>query len=233
VDGRSGSPRIFVAGFSRGVLFACLYAAAHTGNVEGLVILDGSIGHGRRGSPPRGVYADDVSGKHLTWDKRQALMRLVINDPNAPALLPQFKSAADNLNHVIYDSAGFGGKGGLANPVAGLADPSVLARVLIRYDRYWPNVQDYEDSFTPAMEGSLRNSKIPVLAFSSTNISPRWPQEVAKTAFLTGNDDVSVKTLHNWGHLDVICGTRADDQVFATVLAWLNRHSQAASESGE
>ena len=50
-----------------------------------------------------------------------------------------------------------------------LADPSVLARVLVRYDRYWPNVQDYEDSFTPAMEASLKNSNLPVLAFSSTN----------------------------------------------------------------
>ena len=225
--------QIFVAGFSRGVLFACLYAAAHPNNVEGLVLFDGAIGHVRRGSPPRGVYADDVSGKHLTWDKRQALMELVINDPSAPAPLPQFKSAADNLNHMVYDSAGFGGKGGLANPIAGLADPSVLAAVLIRYDRYWPNVQDYEDSFTPVMGASLRNSKIPVLAFSSTNISPQWPKEVAKSATLTGSHDVSVKTLHNWGHLDVICGTRAQDQVFAPVVVWLDRHSQAASESGE
>src|SRR5438132_8255694 len=166
--------QIFVGGFSRGALFACLDAAAHPEKVKGLVIFDGGIGHGRRGSPPRGIYADDVSGQHLTWEKRQALMQLVISNPNAPAPLPQFKSAADNLDHVVYDSAGFGGKGGLANPFAGLADPSVLARVLVRYDRYWPNVQDYEDSFTPAMEASLKNSNLPVLAFRSTNISSEW-----------------------------------------------------------
>lgn len=225
--------RIFLAGFSRGALFAYLYAAAHPEYVKGLVILDGYINHGRRGSPPRGTYADDVSGKHLTWDKRQQLMRAVINDPNAPAPLPQFKSAADNLSHVVYDSAGFGGKGGLANPVAGLADPSVLARVLIRYDRYWPNVQDCEDSFTPAMAASLGSSGIPVLAFSSTNISPNWPQEVAKSAASTGSQDVTVNNLHNWGHLDVICGTRAEHQVFAPLIVWLKRHSQAASEPGE
>ena len=228
----SRRPQIFLAGFSRGALFAYLYAAAHPENVNGLVIFDGAIGHGRRGSPPPGIYADDVSGKHLTWDKRQALMRLVINDPSGPAPLPQFKTAADNLNHVVYDSAGFGGKGGLANPFAGLADPSVLARVLVRYDRYWPNVQDYEDSFTPLMAKSLGNSKIPVLAFSSTNIAPDWAQGVATSAASTGSRDITVNILRNWGHLDVICGTFAEHQVYAPALVWLKRHSQAASDSG-
>jgi pimeloyl-ACP methyl ester carboxylesterase len=228
----SGRRKIFLAGFSRGAFFAYLYAAAYPENVKGLIIFDGAIGHGRRGSPPPGVYADDVSGKHLTWDKRQALMRLVINHPDGPAPLPQFKSAADNLNHVVYDSAGFGGKGGLANPFAGLAEPSVLAQVLIRYDRYWPNVQDYEDSFTPLMANSLENSRVPVLAFSSTNIAPDWAQKVAKSAGATGSRDVTVNTLHDWGHLDVICGTHAEHQVFAHALLWLKQHSQAASDSG-
>jgi pimeloyl-ACP methyl ester carboxylesterase len=228
----SGRAQFFLAGFSRGALFAYLYAAAHPENVKGLLIFDGAIGHGRRGAPPPGIYADDVSGKHLTWEKRQALMRLVINNPEAPAPLPQFQSAADNLNHVVYDSAGFGGKGGLANPFAGLADPSVLARVMIRYDRYWPNVQDYEDSFTPLLASSLRNSKIPVLAFSSTNIAADWPQGVAKSAASTGSQDVSIKILRNWGHLDVICGKLAEQQVFAATLDWLKRQSQAASDSG-
>jgi pimeloyl-ACP methyl ester carboxylesterase len=223
---------IFLAGFSRGALFAYLYAAAHPDKIKGLVIFDGVIGHGRQGSPPPGVYADDVGGKHLTWDKRQTLMQLVISTPNAPAPLPQFRSAAENLSHVVYESAGFGGRGGLANPVAGLASPSVLAEVLIRYDRYWPNVQDYENSFTSLVAASLSNSKIPVLAFSSTNIAPKWHEEVAKSASSTGSRDVTVKVLKNWGHLDVICGTQAEHEVFAPVLLWLKRHSHAASESG-
>ncbi len=225
--------KIFLAGFSRGALFAYLQTAAHAEHIMGLVIFDGGIGHKRQGSPPPGIYADDVSGKHLTWNKRQALIELVIENPDAPAPVPQFKSAADNLSHVVYDSAGFGGKGGLANPLAGLADPSVLARVLVRYDRYWPNVQDYEDSFTPLMASSLKGSKIPVMAFTSTNISHQWPEEVARAASSTGSSDVTIKKLDNWGHLDVICGTKAEQQVFLPVLVWLKQHSQAASESGE
>jgi hypothetical protein len=104
--------------------------------------------------------------------------------------------------------------------------------VLIRYDRYWPNVQDYEDSFTPPLAQSLINSKIPVLAFSSTNIAPDWSQAVAKSAASTGSSDVTTKILSNWGHLDVICGTRAESQVFSPVLSWLKQHGQAASDSG-
>lgn len=218
--------RLFVSGFSRGVDFAYLYAAAHPARVEGLVLFDGWIGHGRAGAPPAGVYADNVGGKHLTWDRREALLKLVIADPEAPAPLPKYKSASDNLNHVVYDSAGFGGKGGLSNPFGGFSDPAVLAQVLIQYDRYWPAVQDYEDSFGPRAAASLAKSKIPVLAFSSTNIAPDWPQSVAKSAGATGSKDVTVKALKGWGHLDVICGTHAEAEVFAPAAAWLKRHQK-------
>jgi pimeloyl-ACP methyl ester carboxylesterase len=221
-----GQHKVFVAGFSRGAFFACLYAAAYPDNVQGLILYDGIIGHGRSGSPPPGIYADDVSGRHLTWSKREALMRLVIENPQAPAPIPQFKTAAENLDHVVYDSAGFGGKGGLANPFGGFDNPVVLARVLVRYDRYWPNVQDFEDSFTPALAESLRHSKIPVLAFSSSNMAPNWPQTVAKTAAATGSYDVTVKNLPGWGHLDVICGNQAESEVFAPTLQWLKQRQR-------
>jgi pimeloyl-ACP methyl ester carboxylesterase len=222
----TGRDRIFVAGFSRGVNFAYLYAAAHPARVAGLVLFDGWIGHGRPGAPPIGVYADDVGGKHLTWDKREALLKLVIANPGAPAPIAKYKSASDNLNHVVYDSAGFGGKGGLSNPFGGFSDPSVLAQVLIQYDRYWPTVQDYEDSFGAGAAASLARSKIPVLAFSSSNIAPDWPQNVAKSAASTGSKDITVKALNGWGHLDVICGTHAEAEVFAPAVAWLKRHQK-------
>jgi hypothetical protein len=152
-------------------------------------------------------------------------MRLVITNPGAPAPIPQFKTAAENLNHVVYDSAGFGGKGGLANPLGGFADPSVLAPMLIRYDRYWPTVQDYEDSFTPLLAKALAGSNIPLIAFSSTNIALEWADSVAKSATSTGSRNVTVKKLRNWGHLDVICGTYAESQVFVPALQWLRHNS--------
>jgi pimeloyl-ACP methyl ester carboxylesterase len=220
---RTGEQRIVVAGFSRGVSFAYLFAVEHPQNVAGLLLFDGYIGHGETGSPPAGIYAEDVAGKHLTWDKRAALLKLVIDNPHAPAPIAKYKDAADNLDHVVYDSAGFGGKGGLANPIGGFYDPAILARVLITYDRYWPIVQNYEDSFPPAVMAGLRRSRIPVFAFSSTNIAPDWPDRVVKSAASTGSNDMHVTRLQGWGHLDVICGTHAVRDVFTPALEWLRR----------
>jgi pimeloyl-ACP methyl ester carboxylesterase len=219
----TGQRRIVVAGFSRGVSFAYLYAAQHPQNIAGLLLFDGYIGHGETGAPPAGIYAEDVAGKHLTWDKRAALLKLVIDNPHAPAPVAKYKDAADNLNHVVYDSAGFGGKGGLANPIGGFSDPAILARVLITYDRYWPIVQDYADSFPPAVMAALRRSKTPVFAFSSTNIAPDWADRVANSASSTGSANVHVTRLQGWGHLDVICGGHAVRAVFAPARAWLTQ----------
>jgi pimeloyl-ACP methyl ester carboxylesterase len=206
----TGRRRIVVAGFSRGVEFAYLYAAAHRDSVAGLMMFDGYIWPPSAGAPPAKINAWDVAGKHLTWDKRDALLRLVIENPNAPAPLPQYKDAADNLDHVVYGSADFDGKGGLANPFGGFADASVLAPVLLALDRYWPAVQDYGEPFTPDLKEALHHSQIPVLAFSSTNIAADWPAKVRASASSTGSADVAVKQLDGWGHLDIICGTHAE-----------------------
>jgi pimeloyl-ACP methyl ester carboxylesterase len=219
----TGRKRIFVGGFSRGVSFAYLYAALHPGRVAGLMLFDGWIPD-HKASPPSARYADDIGGRHLTYEKREVLLKIVIKDPNAPAPIPKYKTAGENLEHVVYDSADFGGHGGLANPMGGFSTPDVLARVLIRYDRYWPAIQNGEKSFTPAILESLERSKIPVLAFSSTNISKEWPARVTKSASSTGSSDVTVTQLAGWGHLDAICGTHAEEQVFEPALEWLRRH---------
>ena len=219
--------RLFVAGFSRGASFAYLFAALHPQEVAGLVILDGFIPRGPAPAMPAGRVADDVGGRHLTYDKRRALMEAVIRDPGGPAPLPKYKTAAENLEHVVYEAGGlFGGHGGLANPQGGFSDPSVLARVLIGYDRWWPAVQDYDNPFDAGALARLKASKIPVIAFASTNISAKWPAMVAESAAATGSADVTVKQLDGWGHLDVICGTHAESEVYARVLAFLRRHQK-------
>jgi dienelactone hydrolase len=222
----TGRAKIFVAGFSRGVSFAYLFAARHPAEIEGLVLFDGWIPLGlSAAAPPPDRYADDIGGAHLTYGKRQALMAAVIANPEGPAPIPKYKSARRNLEAVVYGAGGmFGGHGGLANPAGGYSDAVVLARMLIRYDRYWPTVQDYENSFTPADLARLSSSMIPVLAFSSTNIGGRWPARVAKSAASTGSAQVTVKTLEGWGHLDVICGTQSEAEVFVPTLAFLRAH---------
>jgi pimeloyl-ACP methyl ester carboxylesterase len=229
----TGRRRLFVAGFSRGATFAYLYAAAHPEKVAGLVILDGfilrptSLPGAQPPSPT--TYASDIGGRNLTYDKRKALLELVIRDPNAPAPIPAFRTARENLEHVVYGSKAFGGHGGLANPY-GFSDAVTLARVLITYDRYWPAVQDGEDPLTPELSRRLVHSKIPVLAFSSTNMSPAWSQLVKESATSTGAK-AQVIVLSGWGHLDVLCGTHAEAQVYAPTLTWLRQRAAAAEKA--
>lgn len=227
VGAQTSNEKLFIAGFSRGASFAYLFAALHPQSVAGLVILDGFILRGAASAMPAGRVADDIGGRHLTYDKRRALMEAVIRDPGGPTPLPKFKSAAENLEHVVYDADGvFGGHGGLANPQGGFSDPSVLARMLIGYDRWWPAVQDYDNPFDASALARLKASKIPVIAFASTNISAKWPAMVTESAAASGSADVTVKRLVGWGHLDVICGTHAESEVYAPLLAWLRRHQK-------
>ncbi len=228
---RTHNEKLFVAGFSSGASFAYLFAALHPRGVAGIVILDGFIPRRRAAAPPAGPpagrVADDIGGRHLTYAKRRALLEAVICDPGAPAPLAQYKTAAENLEYVVYHADGvFGGHGGLANPQGGFSDPAVLARVLIGYDRWWPAVQGYDNPFGARTLARLGSSKIPVIAFSSTNISAKWPAAVAASATATGSRDVTVKRLEGWGHLDVICGTHAEREVYAPLLAWLRRHQK-------
>ena len=225
----TGRTRLFVAGFSRGVEFAYLYAARHPERVAGIIALDGFIPtHPMRAVPvSAGHYADDIGGEHLTYDKRYKLMQMVIDNPDQPAPIPKYKTARENLEHVVYDAGGFfGGHGGLANPQGGCSDAVVLAELLIRYDRYWPSVQDGEAPFTPELLASLKASKIPVIAFASTNFGAQWPGQVEESAKATGAPDPSFTRLDNWGHLDVLAGTKSEREVFAPTADWIRQHEK-------
>ncbi|MGO9453849.1 MAG: alpha/beta hydrolase [Candidatus Binataceae bacterium] len=218
------SQKLFVVGFSRGVEFAYLFAAMHPDEVRGVVALDGFIPRHPSEPVPEDRVVDDIGGKNLTYEKRHFLMQSVIDDPDGPAPIPKYRTARENLVHVLYDAKEFGGQGGLSNALNGYADPTIVARLLIGYDRYWPAVQDYENPFTPPLLAALKASKIPVIAFASTNIAADWPAWVVQAAHSTGSDDVTFKRLDGWGHLDVLCGTQAESDVFAPTMEWLTQH---------
>jgi pimeloyl-ACP methyl ester carboxylesterase len=226
VSEKSGRSRLFVAGFSRGVEFAYLYAAMHPQHVAGIIALDGFIPtHPMRAAPVMaGHYADDVGGEHLTYDKRYKLMQMVIENPDQPAPIPKYKTARENLEHVMYDA--IPGNGAFSNMLAGYSDPVVLAKLLITYDRYWPSVQNGENPFTPQLLAALNASKIPVIAFASTNFGAPWPGQVEESAKSTGAPDPSFTKLDNWGHLDVLAGTKSESQVFAPAAAWIKQHQK-------
>jgi pimeloyl-ACP methyl ester carboxylesterase len=226
VSQTAGANKLFVAGFSRGVEFAYLYAAMHPDRVAGIIAIDGFIPtHPMHAAPPQpGEYATDVAGKHLTFDKRRTLMQMVIDNPDQPAPIPKYKTARENLEHVMYDAAP--GNGAFSNMLGGFSDPVVLAKLLIKYDRYWPAVQDGETPFTPELLASLKASKIPVIAFSSTNFGAGWPGQVEAASKSTGAPDPSFTKFDGWGHLDVLAGTKSEQEVFAPTAAWIKQHQK-------
>ena len=229
VSEKTGRDKLFVAGFSRGVEFAYLYAARHPDRVKGIIALDGFIpSHPMRAAVvTAGHYADDIGGEHLTYDKRHTLMQMVIDNPDQPAPIPKYKTARENLEHVVYGAGGFfGGNGGLANPQGGFSDAVVLAKLLIGYDRYWPAVQDGESPFSPELLAALKASKIPVIAFASTNFGSQWPSQVEAAAKSTSAPDPSFTQFDKWGHLDVLAGTKSETEVFAPTAAWIKQHQK-------
>ena len=135
VSDETHNEKLFVAGFSRGVELRVPVRAADPERVAGLVILDGFIPSHPAAAMPAGRVADDIGGQHLTYDKRHTLMEMVIRNPVG---LRQFRSTKPRRKSRArgHDADGvFGGHGGLANPEGGFSDASVLARVLIGYDR--------------------------------------------------------------------------------------------------
>ena len=226
VSEKTGRDKLFVAGFSRGVELAYLNAAMRPERVAGIIAIDGFIpSHPMRATPLEpGQYADDVGGKHLTYDKRHVLMQMVIDNPDQPAPIPKYKTARENLEHVMYDAAP--GNGAFANMPGGFSDPVVLAKLLIAFDRYWPAVQDGENPFTPALLASLQASKIPVIAFASTNFGADWPGQVEAASKSTGAPDPSFTKFDGWGHLDVLAGSKSEPDVFAPTAAWIKQHQK-------
>jgi pimeloyl-ACP methyl ester carboxylesterase len=232
----SGREKVFVAGFSRGVFLAYAYAGTEVDRVAGLVVLDGPF---KNHAPKQqfdataalqkleaaGVWGADVSGS-LGWDKRQALMEAVSQNPAAPATDPKFKTLGDQLAHLLH----FAWRpGGLTNTLGGLSRPQILATLLAGYDRYYPSVQDVDgraiadrdDDPRTAVDDAWGELKVPVLLFASTGMGGDFLLNAIYSADKSGSADVTLNVLERYGHLDILVGETARRDVFEPTLAWI------------
>jgi hypothetical protein len=69
---------------------------------------------------------------------------------------------------------------------------------------------------------------VPILAFACGNIDKAgipWSERIEYTARASVTQDVTFEILENWGHLDVLFGTAAAQEVFLPVSDWITRHS--------
>lgn len=82
------------------------------------------------------------------------------------------------------------------------------------------------------LAAALRALTIPVIALASSNMNKAgigWARRVEYTARATAGRDVEYSLLQDWGHLDVLLGTAAAQQVFAPLADWIDRHTPASS----
>lgn len=226
---------VFVAGFSRGAAFA--YAlAGEDRTLAGLIALDGSFkaavpepydpAAAMLAQEAKGVWASDVGGRR-GWVARQALMNAAAENPDGPALEPEFPTIGAQLTHVLQKAWG---PGGLANPAGGISKPQVLARLMRAYDRYYPAIQDIEmkalaqqaDDPASPLDDGWGELGLPVLAFTSTGMGADWQASVRHSAEASGSKDVTVRVLDNCGHLDVLVAEDAEARVFQPVLEWVS-----------
>jgi pimeloyl-ACP methyl ester carboxylesterase len=238
----SGRPRVFVAGFSRGVSLAWAFAATEpAGGVAGLIALDGGfkshaprnqydLAAERKAWEAKGTWASDVAGR-LGWETRQKMMTAAAADPKGPALDAKYSSIGEQVSQVLY---GAWGPGGLANPVDGLSRPQVLAQLLEGYDRYYPTAQDVEgrsiadrdDDPASPLDDAWGEMKTPVLYFGSTGMGGDFLLNGIYTAYKSGSPDVTLNVLEKYGHLDVVAGDRARAEVFEPILVWITKRTK-------
>ncbi len=204
----------FVAGFSYGAGLAYRLAGRDQ-PIAGIVILDGAPPDGK--APAPGPPAIDVGGGRLPYDERRRLLAAVLADAASPSPMPGYATAGEALADVVFTARSFGGAGGLSAAKSGVTDLRSLATLLATYDRWWPRAALGGPIVTPSR-------RVPLLAFTSTNMGPEWTHGVRDGAVAFGGPDADVRELPGWGHVDVLVGRDVAELVAAPIRAFVAAH---------
>ena len=237
----SGQP-VYVAGFSRGASYA--YALVGQVAAAGLIVLDGSFKQYREVPYDKqaALIKFEKSGKFATilserrgWQNRQEMMRQVIDEPASPALDPAYTTIGEQLTQTLYRAWG---PGAMANPVDGVSDIQVLGQLLLGYDRFFPTIQNIDGKAIASsvdaptsLDDHFGDLGIPLIYFGATNLGTDHILNSIYSAGESGATSVELHVLENYGHLDVLVGEQAADEVFAVARDWLNRQEQSSGKS--
>jgi len=212
VRGADPGPLV-LAGFSYGAGIAYELAAGGAAGVAALVILDGAPASGEPVRVEGPVL--DAGSSRLPWDARERLLAAVIANPAGPSPAAGARTAGAALADILWTAPAFGGNGGLSAAREGVSDVQVLARLLATYDRWWPAAALGGDPPSPPRR------PLPVIAFASTNLGPAWVERVRAGAQAFGGERATVRVLPMHGHLDVLVGRLAAEEVYEPVRRWI------------
>ena len=226
---------MYIAGFSRGAAFA--YGLAGQVEAAGLVALDGSfkkqpyesydIGAALQRYDEEARYASALSRRG--YDARTEMMRRVISDPGSSATNDRYQTSGDQLADILYQAWG---PAVLANTRSNITPIDILAREMLGYDWFYPTIQGIEgrsiasqqDDPNTYIDDHFGEMTIPVLYFGSGGFGAESLLSGIHSAARSGSDDVTIKVLENYGHLDVLFATDAPAEVYGVIYEWVLGH---------
>ena len=233
---------MYIAGFSRGAAFA--YGLAGQVEAAGLVALDGSfkkqpyesydIGAALQRYDEEARYASALSRRG--YDARTEMMRRVISDPGSSATNDRYQTSGDQLADILYQAWG---PAVLANTRSNITPIDILAREMLGYDWFYPTIQGIEgrsiasqqDDPNTYIDDHFGEMTIPVLYFGSGGFGAESLLSGIHSAARSGSDDVTIKVLENYGHLDVLFATDAPAEVYGVIYEWVLGHQTLESVS--
>ncbi|MEW6141819.1 MAG: hypothetical protein AB1597_01495 [Chloroflexota bacterium] len=155
--------------------------------------------------------------------------------PKAPSPVKGYSTVSDYIASQFQD---LWGSGQFSNPLGGYASIDMLLNFALKAsDPYWP-IADYLDDVyignwrgkAPRAEYSYHEKlcqiDVPVIAFASGEWKDAmgmvgWWREMGTV--MVRSRDTEYHLLEGFGHIDILLGEKARDQVFVPLLDWLKR----------
>jgi thioesterase domain-containing protein len=233
---------LYIAGFSRGASLA--YGLAGQVEAAGLVALDGSfkrqpyepfdIGAALQRYDEEARYASALSRRG--YDARTEMMRRVVSDPASSAMNDRYQTSGNQLADTLYKAWG---PGALANTRSNITPIDILASEMLGYDWFYPTIQNIEgrsiasqeDDPNTYIDDHFGEMTIPVLYFGSGGFGAESLLSGIHSAARSGSDDVTIKVLEDYGHLDVLFASDAPVEVYGVIYEWILRLQAPGSEA--
>ncbi|MBT6583491.1 MAG: hypothetical protein HON77_04220, partial [Gammaproteobacteria bacterium] len=172
-------------------------------------------------------YASTLSRRG--YDARTEMMRRVLSDPGSSATNDRYLTSGDQLADILYQAWG---PAVLANTRSNITPIDILAREMLGYDWFYPTIQNIEgrsiasqqDDPNTYIDDHFGEMTLPVLYFGSGGFGAESLLSGIHSAARSGSDDVTIKVLENYGHLDVLFATDAPAEVYGVIYEWVLGH---------